>query len=127
MIAPNRFSRVWAYAEPADLRKGFDGLHGLVVRELGRDPLCGDLYLFLNRRRTQCKVFAFDGTGFVVYAKRLEQGRFAPIWERARGRRSIALATSELALFLDGSEYVGRRCLVPEQVVPSTIEQRSSV
>lgn len=127
MIAPNRFARVWAFAEPADLRKGFDGLYGLVVRELEADPLSGDLYLFVNRRRTQCKVFSFDGTGLVVYSKRLEEGRFAAVWERARGGRSIALATSELALFLDGSELVGRRRLIPEQVVPKSVEERRAV
>ncbi len=122
MITPSRFARVWAYSQPADLRKGYDGLYGLVVRELASDPLSGDCYLFINRRRTQCKVFTFDGTGLAIYSKRLEQGRFAAVWECARGAK-IALTTSELALFLDGSDLVGRRRLIPDQVVPTSVEQ----
>ncbi len=126
MITPSRFARVWAYSQPVDLRKGYDGLYGLVVRELDADPLSGDCYLFLNRRRTQCKVFTFDGTGLAIYSKRLEQGRFAAVWERAQGCK-IALTTSELALFLDGSDLVGRRTLIPDQVVLTTLEQRRAL
>ena len=126
MITPSRFARVWAYSQPADLRKGYDGLYGLVVRELDADPLSGDCYLFINRRRTQCKVFTFDGTGLAIYSKRLEQGRFAAVWERAQGSK-IALTTSELALFLDGSDLVGRRTLIPDQVVLTNLEQRRAL
>lgn len=68
---------VWAYAAPADLRKGFDGFSGLVVNELERNPLNGDLYLFVSRNRSRAKVLHWDGTGLCVYAKRLEKGRFA--------------------------------------------------
>ena len=46
----------WAYAAPTDLRKGFDGLQALVLKELSRDPLSGDLYLFVSRNRIRAKV-----------------------------------------------------------------------
>ena len=67
----------WAYAAPTDLRKGFDGLSALVLKELSRDPLSGDLYLFVSRNRIRAKVLHWDGTGLCVYAKRLEKGKFA--------------------------------------------------
>jgi transposase len=64
----------------ADLRKGYNGLYGLVERELRRDVLEGELFLFVNRRRTSCKVLVWDGTGLCIFAKRLEGGRFASLW-----------------------------------------------
>ncbi len=67
MIGATRHVRVFAYTEPADLRKGFDGLYGLVTRELGRDPLSGEHFLFVNRTRTRAKVLLWDGTGLCVY------------------------------------------------------------
>ena len=70
----------WAYAAAADLRKGFDGLSALVMNELGRDPLSGELYLFVSRNRIRAKVLHWDGTGLCVYAKRLEKGKFACLW-----------------------------------------------
>ena len=54
MIGSTRNLRVWGYPAPADLRKGFDGLQGLVANELGKDPLFGDCFLFANRTRTRC-------------------------------------------------------------------------
>jgi len=51
ILGTSRSVRVWAYPGPADLRKGYNGLYGLVKSGLGRDPLSGDLFLFVNRRR----------------------------------------------------------------------------
>jgi hypothetical protein len=59
------------------MRRSFDGLSALVRNHLGRDPLDGSGFLFVNRRRTQLKVLYFDGDGFCVWSKRLEQGQFA--------------------------------------------------
>lgn len=72
MIGLPRSVRVWAYPAPCDLRKGYNGLFGLVQNELGLDPLSGDLFLFCNRNRTSCKVLSWDGTGLCIFAKRLE-------------------------------------------------------
>jgi transposase len=101
-----------AFGGPADLRKGFDGLSALVSRELGRDPLSGDFFLFVNRTRTLAKVLVWDGTGLCIYGKRLEQGRFARLW-RSPGEGRLRLTTSELALFLEGSQLVGKVELSP--------------
>jgi transposase len=103
---------VYAYAEPVDMRKGFDGLSALVTAGLQRDPLNGDVYIFVSRDRVRAKVLQWDGTGLCVYAKRLERGRFARLW-RDDGDAPITLTVSELDLFLDGSTIVGRVALSP--------------
>ena len=63
-----------------DLRIGFDGLSALVTQELGRDPLAGDFFVSVNRRRKRTKVLLWYGTGLCIYAKGLERGRFACLW-----------------------------------------------
>ena len=80
MITLPRTVRVWAHRAPVDLRKGYNGLVGIVKQRLRRDVLDGDLFLFVNRRRTGCKVLVWDGTGLCIFMKRLERGRFAELW-----------------------------------------------
>ena len=115
MIGSTRQVRVYACVRPVDMRKGFDGLSALVTNELGRDPLSGDLFLFSNRTRKRAKVLMWDGTGLCIYAKRLEQGRFASLWRDDGG--TVKLTTSELSLFLEGSSLVGRVALSPAPFV----------
>jgi transposase len=99
MIGSTRQVTVWAYGAPADLRKGFDGLSALVTHTLERDPLSGDCYLFVNATRKRAKVLLWDGTGLCIYAKRLEQGRFACLWRdtTARGERTAAVSRRQHA------------------------------
>jgi len=111
MIGSTRNLTAYAYAEPTDMRKGFDGLSGLVVGR-GEDPLSGDLFVFVSRDRRRAKVLMWDGTGLCVYAKRLEKGRFATVWRRPEEVR-LRLTMTELQLFLEGSELVGRVKLSP--------------
>lgn len=115
MIALPRTVRVWAYGRPGDLRKGYNGLVGIVQRELAADPMCGDLYLFVNRKRTGCKVLLFDGTGLCIFMKRLERGRFADLWREREGA-PVRLTATELALFIEGCALVGRRPLSPAAI-----------
>ena len=125
ILGTSRAVRVFAYAEPVDLRKGYDGLYGLVKQGLKRDPLSGDLFLFCNRRRRGCKVLVWDGTGLCVFQKRLERGRFASLFRD--DARAIELTASELALFIEGCELVGRRTLSPGIVKPIALaDQRSA-
>lgn len=120
MITLPRHVRVHAYAAPADLRKGFEGLSALVRDELGRDPLSGDLFLFTNRTRRRSKVLLFDGTGLCIFAKRLDKGIFANLW-RDQTRREVSLTVTELTLFLEGSALVGRVKLSPEEITPKDL------
>ena len=103
---------VYAYAQPTDMRKGFDGLSALVTLGLQRDPLSGDAFIFVSRDRVRAKVLQWDGTGLCIYAKRLERGRFARLW-RDHGEAPIRLTVSELDLFLEGSTLIGRVPLSP--------------
>ncbi len=119
MIGSTRALSVWAWPGPMDLRKGFDGLHGVVRNGLGRDPLSGDLFLFVNRDRTRAKVLFWDGTGLCLYQKRLERGRFACLWRgRAMEAGAVSLTPSELSLFLEGCVLVGHTALSPPALVP---------
>ena len=92
--------RILLAAEPVDMRKGFDGLSGL-VRQLGQDVFDGHLYVFLSRSREQVRVLTWDRGGFVLYAKRLEKGRFRQP-AVAPGSRTVKLDATELAMLLDG-------------------------
>ena len=104
--------RVLAYCQPVDMRKGYEGLSRLVRKEMGQDVLSGTLFLFTNKRRNRAKVLYFDGTGLCVLAKRLERGQFAPLWKRSAGA-ILSLTHAELALFLQGSELIGKMALSP--------------
>jgi transposase len=119
ILGTSRAVRVYAYPEAVDLRKGYDGLFGLVKQGLSRDPLSGELYLFVNKRRDSCKVLVWDGTGLCIFQKRLERGRFASPWTE-RGT-AVRMTSTELALFVEGCELVGRRRLSPEAVVPTPL------
>lgn len=87
------------YPRPCDMRKTFNGLGGLVRNELGREPASGDVFIFLNRRRTHVKLLHWERGGFVLYHKRLERGTFSPPVARA-GTTSIAWP--ELVLMVEG-------------------------
>ncbi len=122
MIGSTRQITVWAYGGPADLRKGFDGLSGLVSQGLRHDPLSGDCYLFVNATRKRAKVLVWDGTGLCIYAKRLERGRFACLWRETEAR-VVRLTMSELQLFLEGSTLVGRVPLSPAPFVLTPLQK----
>jgi transposase len=115
MITLPRTVRVWGYGKPTDLRKGYNGLVGLVQQEFGHDPMSGDLFLFVSRRRTGCKVLMWDGTGLCIFMKRLERGRFADLW--SGGGQVVRMTASELALFIEGCALVGKKSLSPAAVV----------
>lgn len=120
MIGSTRQVRVHAYASPCDMRKGFDGLSALVQQGLGRDPLGGDLFVFASRDRRRAKVLLWDGTGLCVYAKRLERGRFACLWQEV-GVTPLELTVNELQLYLEGSALVGRVQLSPPLFVQKSV------
>ncbi|MGN6108636.1 MAG: IS66 family insertion sequence element accessory protein TnpB [Kofleriaceae bacterium] len=107
ILTPNPSRRVFGYPAPVDLRKGYDGLFGLVEQGLDRDPMQGDLYLFVNESRKLCKILVWDGSGLCIFQKRLTLGTFAKLW-RDDGK-AVQLTQRELALFIEGSTYFERR------------------
>lgn len=90
--------RYFLYRGAADMRKSFDGLSGLVRSELGRDPTSGDVFVFLNRRRTHVKLLVWDRSGFALYYKRLEEGTF----EVPEGAPGASVSWPQLMLMLEG-------------------------
>lgn len=83
------------------MRKSFDGLYALTRHELGQNPQSGQLFVFINRRATQMKVLYWDRTGFCIWAKRLEAGRFLSDWRRVTTRE---MDWTGLKLLLEGIE-----------------------
>lgn len=113
MIGLPRGVSVYAFDEPCDMRKSFDTLAALVLEKMSHDVLTGDLFLFISRDRRRAKVLYFDGTGMCLFAKRLEKGQFSAVWKRAKSRRGFEMTLTELSLFVEGSESLGREPLSP--------------
>ncbi len=91
--------RVFLCTAATDMRKSFNGLHGLVVDVLRQDPLSGDWFVFLNRRRDRIKILAWEQDGFLIWYKQLQVGTFA--LPRHDGE-SLSLTSAQLALLLSG-------------------------
>lgn len=96
--------RILAYREPVDMRKSFDGLIAVVQSVLVEDPLSGTLFVFFNRRGNFLKLIAWDRTGYCLFAKRLERGRF----QLPSGDAKQELSDRAFELILDGI-VLGRR------------------
>jgi transposase len=100
-------TKIYISLDAVDMRKGFDGLYGLVRDHLGQDPQSGHLFLFTNRSRTRLKALVWDGSGLWVCAKRLERGRFG--WPTANGARSVLMRPEELAMLVNGLDLTQAR------------------
>lgn len=96
-------TRIYLGLDPIDMRKGFNGLYGLVRDRLGQDPTSGHLFLFANKQRTRVKVLVWDGSGLWVCAKRLEKGRFRwPATTDQQESHCVTMRAEELAMLLNG-------------------------
>ena len=76
MLLPDPNLSVWLYAHPVDMRKQFDGLAALAQSKLKRSANSGELFVFINRRRTYIKILYYSRGGYCLWSKRLEQGQF---------------------------------------------------
>ena len=92
---------VYLCTTPTDMRKGFDTLAALVQEHLGRDPLSGDLFLFLSRGKDRLKALVWEPDGFALWYKRLEEGTYR-LPPHEPGSKGVTLKASELAMLLDG-------------------------
>ncbi len=93
--------RIFVALQPADLRRGFDGLSALTLEVLDRDPFSGHLFVFWNRRRNRVKILFWDRTGFCIWYKRLEQGTFEKVGHPSQGV-SLEIDIVRLSLILEG-------------------------
>ena len=92
--------RILARGEPVDMRKSFDGLLGVIKDNLAEDPLSETTFVFINRRGNRLKGIFWDRTGYFLFAKRLERGRF----RFPRTEQKQELSEQILKLVLDGIE-----------------------
>ncbi len=83
------------------MRKSFTGLCGLVRSVFNDDPADGSLFLFVNKRRDRIKALWWDGDGFVLWYKRLEQGTFEVVTSRDDVKR-VRIDATQLAMILGG-------------------------
>jgi len=97
---------IWLCTEVTDMRRSFDGLSAQVRRHLNEDPGRGDWYVFINRRRTQLKILAFEAGGYCLWSKRLEQGCFA---RPSSDACKLSLSRTALLALLDGIDIVIKR------------------
>jgi transposase len=94
-------TRIYLAAGATDMRKGFEGLYGLVRDRLLCDPLSGHIFLFSNAQRNRLKLLFYDGSGLWVCAKRLEKGRFR--WPAVESEQvKVVLSREELVLLIGG-------------------------
>ena len=101
MFTLSSSNRFHLYSQPTDMRKSFDGLSGLVQSTLGANPLNGDVFIFINRRRDKIKLLHWQGVSFTLYYKRLEEGTFeVPRYDPQAG--SITLSYTQLVMLVDG-------------------------
>lgn len=101
MFGMGSATRIYLALGATDMRKGFNGLYGLVRDQLQCDPLSGHLFLFTNAQRNRLKLLFWDTTGLWVCSKRLEKGRF--YWpESGDAQGKVLLSHEEFAMLLGG-------------------------
>lgn len=118
MIAFNRRTKVFVFKEPTDMRASYDTLFSKAKGVLNQDPFSGHLFLFISRRRTSIKCLFYDGTGFVIIAKRMERGLFSRINPMLSG--DITLTAAEFSLFFEGANLEKRFIDSPSEIRKSS-------
>ena len=102
--------RIFLATEPVGFRKGMDALAAIIANDFDLDPFCGAIYIFRSRRADKLKLIVWDGTGFVLIMKRLEQKRF--IWPTQQ-TGPVALTKIQFNALFEGISW--------QKVVPSRI------
>ena len=102
MIGPPPGTRVYLACGVTDMRRGFDSLSAQVESVLNLDPYSGSIFIFRGRRGDLLKALYWDGQGLVLYAKRLEKGRF--VWPQASDG-AVALTRAQLSMLLEGIDW----------------------
>jgi transposase len=97
-------AKVFIYGKPADMRKGFDGLYGLVLDHMELDPRLGYLFVFMNSQRTRLKILHWNNDGLAIFQKRLESGTFRRPTTQVNALNS-ELTKVELFMILKGIDF----------------------
>ena len=102
MLLLPRAVKVYVATQPVRLNRSFDGLSNVVREVMGKDPLCGHVFVFVNRRRTMVKLLVWTRGGFTILHKRLERGRFSRLFAADEQRTHVEIDAHELAALLEG-------------------------
>ena len=97
--------KIFVYTPVTDMRKGFDGLSGIVRSEFQSDPTDGSLFIFINRRRDRMKLLHFDGGGYWLYYRLLEAGMFEELKPKDNSCR-LQIDATQLSMLLSGVSLV---------------------
>jgi transposase len=114
MISFNRRTKVFVCKEAMDMRASYDTLFAKAKGVLSQDPFSGHLFVFMNVRRKAIKCLFYDGTGFVIIAKRLEKKLFSRINPHHQGE--LVLTVAEFALFFEGADLEKRFIDSPSEI-----------
>ena len=125
MISFNRRTKIFVSKDPTDMRASYDTLFSKAKAVLNQDPFSGHLFLFINRNRTSIKCLFYDGTGFVILAKRMEKGLFCKINPYHRGE--VILTAAEFALFFEGADLEKRFVESPHEIKKSSFPMRQEL
>ena len=97
--------KIFVYTQATDMRKGFNGLSGIVRSEFQSDPTDGSLFIFINRRRDRMKLLHFDGGGFWLYYRLLEAGTFEELKPKDDSC-GLQIDATQLSMLLSGVSLV---------------------
>ena len=110
MIAASLHTKLYLAKDATDMRKGFPGLIALTEAVLRQEPGSGHRFVFLNRRRDLMKISYWDGTGFCIWAKRLERGSFQrPPAVADDESPGLELGAAQLSMMLEGIDLTSAR------------------
>ena len=108
MLSISPAPTIFLHTDATDMRKSFTGLCGLIRGVFGDDPADGSLFLFVNHRRDRIKALWWDGDGYVLWYKRLEEGRFETVPSRP-GEERVRIDPTKLAMILGGVRFATAR------------------
>ncbi len=122
MLSISPAVRIYLYAAPVDMRKGFNGLTALVENDLLDDVFSGNLFVFVSKRGDRVKILSWDRGGFVLFYKRLERGKFKvpKVGEKCR---ALELESAQLSMLVEGIDY--SRVRTPIRWEPKKIVDRA--
>ena len=108
MLTTTSGLKIYVYTRSTDMRKGINGLSGLVREAFGADPTDGSLFVFINRRRDRLKILFFSEGGFWLYYRVLESGTFETLNSQS-DEKVIHMDSTELAMLLSGVSLAASR------------------
>ena len=104
MLSLSPAVKIFLYGQPADLRRGYDGLAAIAEQAMKEDPLSGSLFIFVNKRGNRIKLLYWDRDGYAIWMKRLERGSFELPASSDSDSPCVKITASQLSLILEGIE-----------------------